>query len=87
MRDKRTFLIRSASDDVPFDLRTDRYLAYDKNDPGASVEKLVTGLRQTIDEPATDSPIFQLVPKLQPELDAARRRASGLPGRGREGRT
>ena len=67
LRDKRTFLIRSRSDDVPFDLRTDRYLEYDKDDPEASVEKLVTGLRQTIDGPAIDSPIFQLVPKLQPQ--------------------
>jgi hypothetical protein len=67
LRDKRTFLIRSESDDVPFDLRTDRYLEYDKNDPAASVEKLVTGLQQTIDRPATDSPIFQLVPKLEPQ--------------------
>jgi hypothetical protein len=67
LRDKRTFLIRSRSDEVPFDLRTDRYLEYDKNDPGASIEKLVTGLKQTIEEPATDSPIFQLVPKLEPQ--------------------
>jgi hypothetical protein len=67
LRDKRTFLIRSRSDEVPFDLRTDRYLEYDKDDPGASVEKLATGLRQTIEEPATDSPIFQLVPKLEPQ--------------------
>ena len=67
LRDKRTFLIRSRSDDIPFDLRTDRYLEYDKDDPEASVEKLVTGLRQTIDGPAIDSPIFQLVPKLQPQ--------------------
>jgi hypothetical protein len=67
LRDKRTFLIRCRSDEVPFDLRTDRYLEYDKEDPGASVEKLVTGLQQTIDGPATDSPIFQLVPKLEPQ--------------------
>ena len=67
LRDKRTFLIRSRSDDVPFDLRTDRYLEYEKEDPAASVEKLVTGLRQTIDGPTIDSPIFQLVPKLEPQ--------------------
>ena len=67
LRDKRTFLIRSRSDEVPFDLRTVRYLEYDKDDPGASVAALVEGLRQTIEKPATDSPIFQLVPKLEPQ--------------------
>lgn len=67
LREKRTFLIRSRSDEVPFDLRTDRYLEYDKEAPSASVEALVEGLRQTIEKPATDSPIFQLVPKLKPQ--------------------
>ncbi len=67
LRDKRTFLIRSRSDEVPFDLRTDRYLEYDKENPSASVERLVDGLRQTIEGSAADSPIFQLVPKLEPQ--------------------
>lgn len=67
LRDKRTFLIRSRSDEVPFDLKTDRYLEYDKDDPGASVDRLVEGLRQTIDSPGRDSPIFALVPNLEPQ--------------------
>jgi hypothetical protein len=67
LRDKRTFLIRSRSDEVPFDLKTDRYLEYDKDDPGASLEALVEGLRQTIEKPVRDSPIFSLVPNLQPQ--------------------
>lgn len=67
LRDKRTFLIRSRSDEVPFDLKTDRYLEYDKEDPAATVDALVEGLRQTLEKPATDSPIFQLVPNLEPQ--------------------
>src|SRR5579864_4145820 len=34
LRDKRTFLIRANVDDVPFDLKTDRYLGYDPRSPG-----------------------------------------------------
>ena len=64
LRDKRTFLIRSRKDGIPFDLRTDRYLEYDIDDPGANVDALEAGLRQTLDGEMTDSPIFQLVPKL-----------------------
>lgn len=67
LRDKRTVLIRSRSDDVPFDLRTDRYLEYDKDDPGECVDRLVKSLRQTIETPTTDSPIFALVPNLEPQ--------------------
>src|SRR6266508_3028938 len=47
-RDTRTFLLKSKGDkskeneskesDVPFDLKTDRYLSYDGNNPAASVE-------------------------------------------------
>src|SRR5262252_7264822 len=33
LRDKRTFLIKSKGDDAPFDLKTDRYLRYDANNP------------------------------------------------------
>ncbi len=31
LRDKRTFLIRCAKDEIPFDLKTDRYLSYPAN--------------------------------------------------------
>src|SRR5574340_1270266 len=40
LRKRRTFLIRFAADEVPFDLRTDRYLAYDPGDPAAAVAAL-----------------------------------------------
>src|SRR3982751_3149635 len=42
LRGKRTFLIHAQgtgikTDEVPFDVKTDRYLAYDANDPAASL--------------------------------------------------
>ncbi len=69
LRNKRTFMIRSSSnelppDDVPFDLRTDRYLAYDPANPGAACEELKKGLRQTLLSDEKDSPVFQLLPDL-----------------------
>jgi hypothetical protein len=33
LRDKRTFLLRASIEEVPFDLKMDRYLSYDPNDP------------------------------------------------------
>src|ERR1700741_2002258 len=61
LRDKRTFLIRCRRDDVapdeiPFDLKTDRYLSYPKDDPAACLDQLVAGLRQTIGSESQDSP-------------------------------
>ena len=40
LREKRTFLIRASgtATDVPFDLRTDRYLPYDPAAPGNTLE-------------------------------------------------
>src|SRR4026208_2482186 len=52
LRDKRTFLIKSKQDnspdiDVPFDLKTDRYLSYDANNPGGAVDLLAAALKVT----------------------------------------
>src|SRR5690349_24885283 len=54
LRDKRTFLIKSrdskpqasqaAESDVPFDLKTDRYLSYDSRNPGGAVDILAAAL-------------------------------------------
>lgn len=66
MRDKRTVLIRTRSDEVPFDLSTDRYLEYDKNNPSAAREQLIQVLRATVESERRDSPIFLLLPELQP---------------------
>jgi hypothetical protein len=69
-REKRTFLLRCKGDDVPFDLKTDRYLEYDREDPGATLDALVAGLRGTLDSDQVDSPVFQLLPRLRvPELE------------------
>ncbi|NOT56730.1 MAG: hypothetical protein HOP18_19195 [Deltaproteobacteria bacterium] len=66
LRDKRTFLLKSAGDDVPFDLKTDRYLPYDANDPAASVGALARALEATLDSQQQDSPVYQLLPDLEP---------------------
>jgi hypothetical protein len=66
LRDKRTFLIRADIDDVPFDLKTDRYLSYDPKTPGKSLDQLIAGLAATLREQVVDSPVYGLVPGLQP---------------------
>ena len=66
LRKRRTFLIRFAADEVPFDLKTDRYLGYDATDPASSVRALAEGLRATIaNDTSVDSPIFNLLPALK----------------------
>ena len=65
-RDKRTFLIKSKGNDVPFDLKTDRYLPYDADNPAGSLDELVKALKATIDSQSEDSPVYQLLPGLKP---------------------
>jgi tetratricopeptide (TPR) repeat protein len=65
LRDKHTFLIRHSADEVPFDLKTDRYLSYDAERPGGSLDRLVEGLEETIRSEGRDSPVFQLLPDLE----------------------
>src|SRR5215213_2159689 len=76
LRGKHTFMIRARgagikTDEVPFDIKTDRYLTYDGVNPAASVDDLAEGLRQTINSEAHDSPVFQMLPDLD-EQDRAR---------------
>src|SRR5215216_516165 len=59
------------TDEVPFDLKTDRYLGYDSADPAASIDNLFESLRQTINSEDHDSPVFQMLPDLA-EQDRAR---------------
>ncbi len=66
LRDKRTFLVRCRGDEVPFDLKTDRYLSYDACDPGAGVGDLARALMATWEAQQPDSPVFQLLPGLEP---------------------
>ena len=64
LRPWRTFMIRCKGDDPVFDLQTDRYLQYERERPGDSLEALVEGLRQTRAEERKDSPIYLLLPRL-----------------------
>jgi hypothetical protein len=71
LRDKRTFLIKSnesesLASDVPFDLKTDRYLAYEAKNPSGAVDILSAALKFTLDSQKCDSPIYQLLPGLKP---------------------
>jgi tetratricopeptide (TPR) repeat protein len=65
-RDKRTFLIKSKGDEVPFDLKTDRYMSYDSENPAPSLPLLIQALKATLDSQKQDSPVFQLLPGLEP---------------------
>lgn len=76
LRGKHTFMIRAQGaglkvDEVPFDIKTDRYLTYDGLNPASSVDDLAEGLRQTINSEAEDSPVFQMLPDLA-EQDRAK---------------
>jgi hypothetical protein len=70
LRGKHTFMIRASgaelkTDEVPFDLKTDRYLTYDGLNPAASIDNLFEGLKQTINAKQQDSPVFQMLPDLE----------------------
>lgn len=69
VRAQKTILIRSKIDsthDVPFDLKTDRYLVYDNQNPAASLTALSDSIKQTIAADRRDSPVFALVPNITP---------------------
>jgi hypothetical protein len=75
LQPKRTVLLRAKSkkdpkkrdpeDDVPFDLRTDRYLEYDSDSPAEKLELLTEALQQTLASEKPDSPVFQMLPDLE----------------------
>lgn len=64
LRDKRTLLVRCQADGFPFDLQTDRYFVYEKENPSQSLEFLVQALHQTLSSDKIDSPVFHLLPGL-----------------------
>ena len=66
LRDRHTFLIKSKGDEVPFDLKTDRYMDYDAKNPAARLPDLVKALKKTRDLQKQDSPVFELLPDLEP---------------------
>ncbi len=71
LRRHRTFMLRgedkdgNKNDKAPFDIQGLRYLKYDRDDPAASLEALVEGLRATLDTPDQDSPVFRNLPALK----------------------
>jgi hypothetical protein len=84
LRARHTFLLRARVHDVPFDLRGERYLEYDKDAPAAAVQALANALRATIDSRKPDSPVFRLL-ELDPTIfDADLARLLDLPADFRE---
>ena len=75
LQPKRTMLLRAKikkdeaqrcpQDEVPFDLRTDRYLEYDQDAPAGKLELLKEAIRQTLASETSDSPVFQMLPDLE----------------------
>jgi tetratricopeptide (TPR) repeat protein len=75
LQPNRTYLLRAKSrkdakdrgpeDEVPFDLRTDRYLEYDSDQPAATLDLFTDALRQTLASDNRDSPVFQMLPDLE----------------------
>lgn len=73
LRDKHTFLIKGEwrstpskkRKEVPFDLKTDRYLDYPIEDPARAVDELTKSLKDTLDESLPDSPIYFSLPTLR----------------------
>jgi len=65
LQEKRTFLLRWDGDKYPFDLQTDRYFTYDKENPAQSLDLLITALKQTLASPAQDSPVFGSLPNMK----------------------
>jgi hypothetical protein len=70
LRHQHTFLMRerSTAAKYPFDLQTDRYFTYDFATLASHVEGLAHALRSTLnaDPGHKDSPVFQLLPGLEP---------------------
>ncbi|MCP4338708.1 MAG: hypothetical protein GY799_07405 [Desulfobulbaceae bacterium] len=64
-RDKHTFLINSEAAEVPFDLKTDKYLPYNAHNPAASLDKLTRAIQKTWESQEKDSPVFQLLTDLK----------------------
>ena len=67
VRPNATFLLRAAKlSAYPFDLQTDRYLTYDATQPAQSIAALTEALEATLTSGRIDSPVYQLLPNLQP---------------------
>jgi hypothetical protein len=56
--------LRAKTDEVPFDLKTDRYMSYDRANLASSVQVLIKTIEATINSEIKDSPVFNLLPEL-----------------------
>lgn len=56
---------RTVEDEVPFDLRTDRYVEYDHTKPAECIDALARALELTQAGDRPDSPVFLSLPTLQ----------------------
>jgi hypothetical protein len=72
LRPKGTILLRfpTSGRDVPFDLKTDRYIPYDRDKPADTVDLLAKSIGDTIiamrsSDQRADSPVFLLLPELR----------------------
>ena len=66
LRDRYTVMIRADkhTDSHVFDLKPERYLPYNLDNPSESIDKLVTAIKATTENAAPDSPVFRLLPGL-----------------------
>jgi hypothetical protein len=69
LRDHGTLMLRCNADAFPFDLQTDRYFTYNKDDPQSSLPLLIQSLQAikaeaAKDYTAKDSPVFASLPNL-----------------------
>src|SRR5262249_5212495 len=65
LREKATILLRASIDDVPFDLKTDRYLSYDAAKPEECLDRLVKAISETRRSNSADSPVYSMLPALK----------------------
>lgn len=65
LREKLTFLIRTKKDEVPFDLKTDRYLSYEYPNVSKQIEKLYQSISTSLNSEHQDSPVYLMLPKLK----------------------
>lgn len=65
LRARTTILVRASPDEVPFDLKTDRYLEHNANDPANARAHLTEAVRQSWIADNADSPMFLLLPALE----------------------
>ncbi len=64
LRHRPTILMRSRLDEVPFDLKTDRYLSSEVDEPEAAREALRQTIEATLSSDTVDSPVYNLIPSL-----------------------